>query len=159
MRAVSAARPRSEQNTATISSSALRSPSSLAWRWPSGESCPSSQPEATQRSLSVVVECVSKTISIVDARLRRAMGLVRVLEPEEADGARPGVRADDGSQGRRELDLRLRPHAPGELGERADPLLRVGVGDRDAQAGAVGGRLHETPLELDERLLLATHAG
>ena len=45
-----------------------RSPSSFACRCPSGESCPSSQPEAIQRSLSVVVECVSKTISIAGAR-------------------------------------------------------------------------------------------
>ena len=45
----------------------------LRLRRPSGESWPSSQPDATQRSLSVVVECVSKTIAIFDARLRRAM--------------------------------------------------------------------------------------
>src|SRR5918994_589957 len=102
MRAVSVARAKSEQKTAARSSSARRSPSSFAWRRPRVESCPSSQPEAIQRSLSVVVECVSKTISILDARRRRGTLLVRVLEPDEADGARADVGSDDGAQRGRE---------------------------------------------------------
>src|SRR5262245_42679915 len=88
---------------------------------------------------------------------RRESGVV--LEPEEADGARARVRADDGAEGRRELDLGLRAHAPNELAEDADPLRRVCVRDRDPKPRLVLRRLLEAPLELDERLLPPADAG
>src|SRR5436309_4877787 len=81
-----------------------------------------------------------------------------VLEPEEADGARPRMRADDGAEDRRELDLRLGAEAPHELADRSDPLRRVRVRDRDPQSGPVlRGRLEASP-ELVQRLLSAAHA-
>jgi len=61
---VSTARPRSEENTAFTPDRRRRFPSPAAWSLPRSDSRPSFQPVATPASLSVVVECVSKTISV-----------------------------------------------------------------------------------------------
>ena len=47
---------------------------------------------------------------------------LRIGEPEEADGARPRVRADDRAEDRRDLELRLRPLRPDHLPQRLRAL-------------------------------------
>src|SRR4051812_8626006 len=80
-----------------------------------------------------------------------------VLEPEEADGAGTRVRADDGAEGGRDLDLRLRTDVRDELAERLDPLRRERVGDADLERRRVGRRRLEQVAELGERLLVAAN--
>src|SRR5581483_5601817 len=72
-------------------------------------------------------------------------------------GDRPGVRADDRAERRRDLDLRLGPRPPHELAERGLALWRLGVRDPDAERGPVGQALLERADELLERLLVAAH--
>jgi hypothetical protein len=65
MAAVSTARRGSELNTAAIPSPRRRWPSWPASSRPAADSRPGSQPVARPSSLSSLMECVSKTISIV----------------------------------------------------------------------------------------------
>ncbi len=76
-----------------------------------------------------------------------------VLEPEEADRARAGMRPDDSAEALNQLDLGLRPQLVREGREVLDPLRRVGVGDRDTKPRLVLRRLGEHPSELLQRLL------
>jgi hypothetical protein len=107
--AVSAARARSEQNTAAIPSACRRRPNSAACSRPNGESRPGSQPVAMPRSLSSLIEWVSKTICVgtvgVDSLAHQRLDLV--------DGPVQILLADD--KGRREPDR----GAVGVLGKHA----------------------------------------
>ena len=135
-----------------------RSPSSFACRRPSGDSWPSSQPDATQRSLSVVVECVSNTISILDARLRRAMAQSVSWNQKKPTAPGPACVPTTAPSVDVNSISAFGPHAPCELGERSDPLLRVGVAIATRSPGPSVVASDEAPLDLGERLLLATHA-
>src|SRR4051794_41164044 len=66
------------------------------------------------------------------------LGLLVVREPEEADRAGAGVRADDGAERRLELELGLRPQVAQHLLELHHLLRRVRVRDADAKARRVG---------------------
>ena len=70
----------------------------------------------------------------------------------------PGVRADDGAERRRDLDLRARAHPRDELLERSQPFGRGGVRDADPQRRRVRRARLEQRAELGERLLAAAHA-
>ena len=72
------------------------------------------------------------------ARARRARrASLGIVEPEEADGARAGVRADDRAERRRDVDLRLRPKVGDERAQRLLALRRIRVRDADAQVRRV----------------------
>src|SRR6185437_4322409 len=57
--------------------------------------------------------------------------LFRIVEPEQADGTRPGVRADDGAETRRHVELPMRTCLPDHRPERLEPLRRGGVRERE----------------------------
>src|SRR6476660_7090518 len=59
--------------------------------------------------------------------------LLLVQEPAEPDRTRAGVRADDGTERRRDLDLRVRPLVLDELAQRLQTLGRRGLRDADLQ--------------------------
>src|SRR4051794_24691812 len=75
-----------------------------------------------------------------------------VLEPEEADRAGTGVRADDWAERRHELDLGLRASPRDHLPQRLGPLRRVRVSDAHAQIRPVVRARLEGRRELQERL-------
>src|SRR5581483_7924842 len=75
-------------------------------------------------------------------RSGRTLGRV-VLEPEEADGAGACVRADDGSELGRDLDLRVRPLVLDERSQSVEPLRRGRVRDSHLQRRRVGRALLE----------------
>src|SRR5581483_6808754 len=81
-----------------------------------------------------------------------------VVEPEEADGARPRVRADHGAERRAQLDLRLRTDVAHHLLELGEPLGSVGVREADAEARVVAGLRPERVDERLDRLPVSAHA-
>ena len=78
----------------------------------------------------------------------RTAGPRRVLlQPHQADRARPGIGADHGAQCGSELDRRGRANAGDHLRDRLEQLRRGGMGEPDAQRGIRGRTLHELGFE------------
>ena len=67
------------------------------------------------------------------------MGLYLVVEPEEGERARAGVRADDRAQRDDELELGLRPPPADERLELGRPLRRCGMRDAEPELRLVPG--------------------
>src|SRR6266536_4289173 len=89
---------------------------------------------------------------------RRASAREVVLEPEEADGSRTGMRTDDGAERRRDVDLRLRAKVRDEGANGLLPVGRVRVCDADVQARRLPRAVRERARELLHRLLVSAHA-